>query len=184
VNPRVAARLRIASILFVAIMAQTTIAPDLRIRGVAPDFMLLIAICGGLSGGSEAGAFVGFFAGLLADSFLTDTPFGLSALTLCLIGCGVGVLRVSVLPDMRLLTPVVAFGSTVAGVVLFVALGDVVGQHELIAGGRSWLIRVAGVEAVWAAVLSLPVWWLYAKAANGSVGVEAVGARPDRMPAR
>jgi rod shape-determining protein MreD len=183
-NPKVAARLRIAAILFVAILAQTTIAPDLRIQGVAPDFMLLVAICAGLTGGAEAGAFVGFIAGLLADSFLTDTPFGLSALSLCLIGYGVGVLRVSVLPDVRLLTPLVAFGATVAGVVLFIALGDVVGQHQLIAGGRSWLIRVAGIEAVWGGVLSLPVWWLYTKAANGSVGAEAVGARPDRMPAR
>ena len=57
---------------------------------------------------------------------------------------------------------------TAAAVVLWVGLGDVLGQSQLLDSGRSWLIRVALVEAGWAALLALPVNWLYARAARHS----------------
>ncbi len=98
-SPHVRARLRIATLLFVAILVQTTLGSDLRVAGVAPDLMVLVTICAGLTGGAEAGAWVGFWAGLIADLFLTATPLGLSALTYCLIGAAVGALRTAVLPD-------------------------------------------------------------------------------------
>src|SRR5580704_6564212 len=93
VSPYLKARLRIFLLLLVAILLETTIGSDLRVRGVAPDLMLLLTICAGLTGGAEAGAWVGFFAGLMADLFLTSTPLGLSALTYCLIGAAAGALR-------------------------------------------------------------------------------------------
>jgi hypothetical protein len=50
-------------------------------------------------------------------------------------------------------------------------------------GGRSWLIRVMIVEALWNAVLALPVGYLYAWVAKGSAGAERVGAPiPGRTP--
>ena len=63
---------------------------------------------------------------------------------------------------------------------LWVALGDMLGQSQLLDAGRSWLIRVAVVEAGWAAVLALPVSWLYARAARGSSGRRARRRRPER----
>ena len=92
------ARLRIGLILVVAILVQSALGSDLRVSGVAPDLMVVVAICAGLAGGAEAGAWVGFLAGLLADLFLTSTPLGLSALTYCLIGAAVGALRTGYCP--------------------------------------------------------------------------------------
>ncbi len=175
-SPLVKARLQILGLLLLAILLQTTGASDLRIRGVAPDFMLLLAVCGGLAGGPEQGTIVGFTAGLLTDLFVTNTPFGLSAFTYCLIGYGVGLLRVNALPEGWVLTPLLAAAATAAGVVIYVGVADLVGQHQLIAEGRSWLLRVALIEAAFNAVLSLPVSKLYERAARGSKGSEALGA--------
>ena len=189
-SPHVVARLRMGLVVVAAILVQTTVGDDLRIAGVAPDLMVLVAICAGLTGGTEAGAWMGFWSGLAADMFLTSTPLGLSALTYCLIGAAVGALRAAVLPEGRLLTPVVAAVATAASVLLFVGLGDVLGQGQLLEAGRSWLIRVALIEAAWAAVLAIPVAWIYGRAARGSAGAERLGPpsvgtiRTERAPAR
>src|ERR1700747_1559545 len=98
-NPHLTARLRIGLFLVVAILIQTAFGSDLRVAGVAPDLMVLAAICAGLTGGAESGAWGGVWAGLVADLFLTSTPLGLSALSYCLIGAGVGALRTGFLPD-------------------------------------------------------------------------------------
>jgi rod shape-determining protein MreD len=187
-SPHVAARIRIGLLLLVAILIQTTLGSDLRVLGVAPDLMVLLTICAGLTGGPEAGAWVGFWAGLLTDLFLVSTPLGLSALTYCLIGASVGALRDWVLPESRVLLPVAALAGTAAAVVLWVLVGDVLGQDQLLAFGRSWLIRVVVVEAVWAAVLALPVGWSYSWAARGSMGAERMrlsggaSAGAERLP--
>jgi rod shape-determining protein MreD len=174
-NPHLVARVRMAILLLGAILLQTSVGNDLRVLGVAPDLMVLLAILAGLSGGTESGAWVGFWAGLLTDMFLTTTPLGLSALTYCLVGASVGAVREGVLPESRALPPIVALGGTVTAVLLFVGFGDVLGQAHLLEPGRAWLIRVAAIEGGWAAVLAVPVGWLYGRAARGSVGVERLG---------
>lgn len=179
---RTVARLRVTGVLMVGILLQTTLVPDLRVMGVAPDLMLLLAICGGLAGGAAPGAITGFGAGLLADLWLTDTPLGLSAFTWCLIGFGVGMLRANALREGRLLIPVLALVGTAAGVVLFVGIGDVVGQSQLLSGGRSWLIRVVVIESAWAALLSWPVSRLFEWSAQGSEGAVELGrGRAERV---
>jgi rod shape-determining protein MreD len=189
-NPHLIAGLRITILMVVAILVQTTLGDDLRVAGVAPDLMVLVAICAGLTGGAESGALVGFWAGLIADLTLTATPVGLSALTYCLIGAAVGALRTGLLPEARLVVPAAALFGTAAAVVLWVGLGDMLGQSQLLDSGRSWLIKVALVEAGWATLLALPVSYLYARAARGSKGAERVGTirsggtQPGRIPAR
>ncbi len=189
-SPRVVARLRIGLLLVVAILIQTTLGNDLRAFGVAPDLMVLVAICAGMTGGAESGAWVGFWAGLITDLFLVTTPLGLAALTYCLIGAGVGALRSWVLPESRLLAPVAALVGTATAVLLWVVLGDMLGQGQLLDAGRTWLIRVVVVEAGWAAVLALPVSWIYGWAARGLVGADRVGStgggavRTERVPLR
>ncbi|MDQ6836832.1 MAG: rod shape-determining protein MreD [Actinomycetota bacterium] len=179
-----ASKLRLMVVLVGAVIVQTTLASDVRVLGVAPDLLLLVAICGGLVAGSEVGCLLGFVAGLAADTFLTATPFGLSALTYCLVGFAVGVLRNNVLRDSWLLAPIVTFVATMVGVGGFVAFGDVVGQTGPSAAGSSWVIRVALVEGVWAAALSIAVHPLVARAARGLVAVERLDGRPDLLPAR
>lgn len=174
--PIFAGRLRIAALCFVILLVQTTFGTDLRVAQVAPDLMVLLTVCAGLTGGAEAGAWVGFFAGLSYDMFLVSTPVGLSALTYCIIGAAVGSLRTSVLQERRAMYPVVALAATAVAVLVFVAVGDVFGQTQLLGGGRSWLIRVMIVESIWNAVLAIPVGYVYAWAARGSAGAEQIGS--------
>ena len=175
-SPTAIARLRIGMLIFVTILVQTTLGSDLRVGGVAPDLMVLVAVCAGLAGGAEAGAWVGFWAGLVDDMFLTSTPIGLSALTFCLVGAAIGALREGVLQERRLLVPATACAGTVAAVLMFVAIGDVLGQSQLLDSGRAWLIRVAVIEAGWSAVLSIPAVLAYGWAARGSTGANRLGS--------
>jgi rod shape-determining protein MreD len=167
------ARLRLVGLLFVAILFQVTLASDLRVRGVAPDLMLLFSICAGLAGGAELGATVGFTAGLLTDLFLQTTPLGLSALTYCLIGFSVGLLRRGVLRESRLLAPMIATVASAAGVVLFVLIGAMVGQSQLTDLGPRRIVETAVIVAVMNAVLALPVARVVGWAAEGSVSTAA-----------
>ncbi len=179
------ARLRIAVLVLAAFLVQATLVSDLRIRGVAPDLMLVTAICAGLAGGTRQGVLVGFTAGLLSDLYLTGTPVGLTALVFCLVGYGVGSLRENVLPEGWLLTPLLSLLATAVGIVLFVAVGDIVGQSQLVVVGRSGLIRITVIEGLWSAVLAVPVSWVYGRAAVGSSGAAALDrGRPDRVGVR
>jgi rod shape-determining protein MreD len=168
VSPAVAARLRLAALLLVGILLQTTVIPDVRVAGVCPDLMLLLAICAGLVGGAEQGAVIGFAAGLLTDLFLQTTPFGLSALAYCLIGFTVGTLRVTVLPDGWLTAPLVALAAGAAGVILFAVVGDTVGQTQLVFGGWASLGRTAVLVGGMAALAAIPVTRLTAWAAGAT----------------
>jgi rod shape-determining protein MreD len=176
------ARVRVAVLLVVGIVVQTTLAGDVRVDTVAPDLMLMLAIAGGLACGSEAGAVIGFFAGLLSDLSLTTTPLGLYALAWCLVGWGVGMLRTNLLPEGRAVQPLVGFAATVGGVVVLLVVGELAGQHMLVVPGRAYLVKVALVEGLWNAVLAVPVTYLMARSARGSRGADRLG-RSDALAA-
>jgi len=160
----------VVALVLVGIVIQTTLGADLRVQGVAPDLMLMLAICAGLYGGAHQGVLVGFACGLLSDLFLTNTPFGLTALTFCLVGYLVGTLRATLLPDGWPLVPPVVFVASVVGIVAFLGFGDLVGQVRLLSGGRTVLVRTVVIEALANAVLSLPVALLYERCARGTHG--------------
>jgi rod shape-determining protein MreD len=155
-GPSLRVTLKVLIVLFLGILIQTTFASDLRVNEVAPDFMLLLAICAGFEGGPDAGAAVGFLAGLLSDLFLQGTPFGLSALVACLVGFVAGWTSANFLRESLSLAPVVAAVGTALGVALFVVIGYLVGESQLVAPGQRWLVEVAVVEATYAAIFALP----------------------------
>jgi rod shape-determining protein MreD len=171
-----AARLRLSVLLLVALLLQTTIVPDLRLRGTDADVLLLFGICAGLAGGAEMGAIVGFAAGLLLDLFLQTTPVGLSALTYCLVGFGVGAVRRAVFREGWLLLPAIALVASSIGVVLFVVIGSTVGQSQLTSVGPRRIIEVAIIVGVLNAVFAVPVSRIVAWAATGSAGAMRVRA--------
>ncbi len=170
---RTTGRLRVITLLLVAVLVQTSVGSDLRVDRVAPDVMLLLAICGGLFGGARQGVLVGFAAGLLSDFWLV-TPLGLSALTFCLVGYVVGALRATLVPEGWVVVPVMAFLGTAVGVVGFVGIGEVVGQAQLVAGGRAVVVRTVVIESVLNTIASLPVAWLYARCARGTDGAAEI----------
>jgi rod shape-determining protein MreD len=154
---------KVALLLAVGILLQTTFGNDLRVDDFAPDFMMLLAVGAGFVGGPDTGAVVGFAAGIVSDLFLQSTPFGLSALAACLAGFAVGWAGNEVLRSRLFMVPLVAAGGTVLGVVL----GYLVGQSQLVAGGGHWLAGLALVEACYAALFSLPAFVLMRLALAG-----------------
>ncbi len=76
---------RLLSTLLVAVLLQTTVAPNIRILGANPDFALVIVVCVALIKGAELGAVFGFFTGTLVAIALME-PFGLSAFVFVLVG--------------------------------------------------------------------------------------------------
>jgi rod shape-determining protein MreD len=158
---------KVVAVLLVGILVQTCFGNDLRVDDVAPDFMLLLAVCAGFVAGPDEGALAGFVAGLLSDLFLQNTPFGLMALAACLAGYVVGWARASFLQPHPAIVPVVAGGGTALGVLLFVAIGYVVGQAQLVAPGEKWVAQVVFIEACYAAVFGLPAAMLMGWALKG-----------------
>lgn len=154
-------------VLLIGIIAQTTFANDLRVHEVAPDFMLLLAVMAGFAGGPDAGATVGFMAGFVNDLFLQSTPVGLSALAACLAGYAVGWLRSGILRAKWIFVPLVAAAGTLLGVFVFVALGYIVGQSQLVEPGKRWLLEQAVIEACFAALFAVPAFLAWRWALRG-----------------
>jgi len=63
-------RLRLPLMLIAALLLQTSVLVRLRVFGVMPDFMLLVAVAAGLTAGPSRGAALGFTAGMVIDLFL------------------------------------------------------------------------------------------------------------------
>ena len=141
---------RVPPLLLLAVVLHTAVFPQLRAFDVAPDVMLLLAIAAGIAGGPERGATTGFACGLIADCFL-QTPFGLSSLAYSLVGWGVGSFQTRILHATWWIPVLTAAVATAAGVLLFAALGAVVGQDHLIS---MRLVPIVAVCALWAALLS------------------------------
>jgi rod shape-determining protein MreD len=135
---------RLPPVLLAAVVLHTAVAPQLRVLGVGAEVLLLVAIGAGIAAGPDRGAAVGFGAGLLADCFL-QTPFGLSALTYCLVGWAVGAFQTTVLHAAGWIPVVTTFVATALGLVLFVGCGAVVGQSQLISGRLPVILGVAAV---------------------------------------
>jgi rod shape-determining protein MreD len=144
---------RLAFVIFVALMVQQTVMVALRIGGVHPDLLWLLPITAALADGPETGAIVGFWAGIVFDLVL-PTPFGLSALVGCLLGYATGALTAAVDPRASWLKPVAALTGSVAADMLFAVLGAILGQDQMVQINFLSLFLVVGVSSV---VLVLPV---------------------------
>lgn len=147
------ARFRLPLAILLVLTLQSSLFDDVRFRGVHADVMLLFAIAAGIVAGAETGALVAFATGLVADLFV-QTPLGLSALAFALVAFGVGALQGTLIRASRWITPVTALLGSAAGVVLFVVIGAVLGQTQLV---HTDVPLIVATVAVLNAVLSLPV---------------------------
>jgi len=144
--------------LIAALLLQTTVLARMRVWGVMPDFMLLVAVAGGIAAGASRGATLGFASGMLIDLFL-PTPLGLSALVFTLVGYGVGVANTGVLRSAWYIPVLTAGGASVAGVALYALVGSVLGER-MINGHLATIAFVVGVSnAVLAPVAVKFVHW-------------------------
>ena len=162
-------RFRLPLMLLGALLLQTTVLSRLRVFDVMPDFMLLVAVAGGITAGPTRGAALGFASGMLIDLFL-PTPLGLSALVFTLVGYWVGIANTGVLRSAWYIPVLTASVASVAGVVLYALVGSVLGERMI----TGHLVTIAAVVGVSNAVLAP----LAVKLVDWSFGSLKAGAPP------
>jgi rod shape-determining protein MreD len=146
-------RLRLGLVVVATVVLQTTLFPDLRFFGAAPDLGLVAAIAVAYRKGPETGAVYGFVNGLAIDLFL-QTPLGLSALTFAVVAYGVGIVQTGLSRASRWVGPLFGGVGGLAGGLMFVGLAAVVGEDQVIAL-RS--LHVVALAAAYDALLASPV---------------------------
>lgn len=122
---------RWAFVIVAAFVLQIAFWTQVRILGVVPDTMVVLAVCAGLTGGNQRGAVVGFWLGLAFDLPRTEHPLGTSALAYCLVAYLVGTAQVVVLQSGRLMSMVIVAAGSTLGVLLFAVEAQFFGAATL-----------------------------------------------------
>ena len=143
--------LRSALVVFSVFVLQVGIFDGLRIYGRAAEFLLTLAVAGGLVGGWWRGLQLGFATGLLYD-LVADTPVGLAALSYAIAAAVAGLLQGYMVRMWWLVPPFSALGLT-----LYVFAGEMVGQDHLFTDRFPLTL---GIVEIWAAALAAPTLWL------------------------
>ena len=142
---------RTSLLCLMALVLQLSVFVEVRVAGVAPELLALVAVMAGLVAGSQSGSLIAFCAGLLWDVYLA-TPLGLSAVSFALVAYAVGSIREGLLPKTRIQTAILAMVATAAAMTLYALLGELVGQGDLV---NARLLRVLLVASVMNALLSV-----------------------------
>ncbi len=143
---------KVMLLVLLALILQQSVLDDLRVGGVQPDVMLLVAVAAGMAGRAERGAVVGFVAGLLADLF-SPVPLGLAALTFSVVGYVVGSIQAGIIRSVWWIPVLTAFVASALGVVLYAVVAAMIGRPHYVS---LHLLFTAGGVALVNAVLAGP----------------------------
>ena len=142
--------LLLLAVIVSALLLQTTVFADVLLLGAKPELLYLLTIAFAFLDGPSAGAISGFAAGMAEDFFLNQ-PKGITALTLTLLGYGVGMLRQYVVSPSPVFPVFLVAGGTFSGVVFFGIVSFLLGQLDV---STLYLIRVAALSALYNAILT------------------------------
>jgi rod shape-determining protein MreD len=124
--------LRVAVVISV-VLIQVCIINRMRLPLGGPDLLVVVVVAFALVGGSQRGAVLGFFAGLMADVMPPTYHFaGELAFAYTVIGYLAGMLEAGEESSVLTIIGVVA-GASVAVVVLYAGLGDLLGNARITA---------------------------------------------------
>jgi rod shape-determining protein MreD len=162
-------RLRLALLILAVVVLQTTVfSAGLRVFGVMPDLGLVLTVAVAFYIGPERGAVFGFVSGLAVDLFLS-TPLGLSALSFALVAYGVGFVQGGLVSSSRWVAPIMGALGGLAGGVLFVGVGAIAGQDQLLALSSARIILVASAYDALVAFAVFPIARWATRAPTGEV---------------
>ena len=142
--------LSIGATIVTALLLQSTVFAQMKLFGVRPELVYLVTILIAILEGPGEGMVVGF-AGGLAQDFLLNQPKGLTALTLTLLGYGVGLLRQYIVSPSPLLPTLLVAVSTAAGVVFYEVVGFLLGQVDQ---PLTFSLKVPVLTGIYGAVLT------------------------------
>ncbi len=156
--------LALAAVIVTALLLQTTVFAEVRLVGARPELIYLVTVVLAVLEGPASGALAGF-AGGMAQDFLLNQPKGITALTLTLLGYGVGLLRAYIVSPSPALPTLLVGGGTAAGVLFYGFVAFLLG--ELPEGG-GYLLRVALLSGAYNAVLTPLLFPLLRRVAGAS----------------
>lgn len=144
--------LKVTGLFVVVLTVQLTIFTKIRVVGVAPELMALIAAMAGLIAGSRKGSLIAFFVGLLWDVYLT-TPLGLSAISFAISAYAVGSIEEGLVSNTRVQTVILVMAATAISLIQYAVWGGLVGHNDLLS---SELPKIIVVASVINAILAVP----------------------------
>jgi rod shape-determining protein MreD len=139
-----------AAVVVTALLLQSTLFSTVTLRGAKPDLIVLITVVLAYLEGPSSGALAGFVGGM-AEDFLLNQPKGITALTLTLVGYGVGMLRQYVTTPSPILPVALVGCSTVVATLFYGLVAFLLGQLDV---GFLYLVRVAVLSGLYNAVLT------------------------------
>ena len=139
------------AIIVTAVLLQSTVFAQMRLLGVRPELMYLVTILIAIMEGPQEGALVGF-AGGMAQDFMLNTPKGITALTLTLLGYTMGMARQYIVSPSPLLPTMLVAVGTFAGTAFYQIVRALLGQlpDQSLAFG----VKVSLLSALYGAILT------------------------------
>ena len=143
--------LRVSLVCILALSLQLTVFVDVRISGVAPELLAMVAVLAGYFGGPLRGQAVAFGAGLLWDIYL-PTHLGVSALIFAVAAYAIGSLEAGLFHDSRSQQAAVVALATADLVMAYALSNEILGTRGLL---NVHLLKVDAVSGLFNGVLSL-----------------------------
>jgi rod shape-determining protein MreD len=140
----------LVAVTVTALLLQSTVFPELTLLGVKPELLYLVTVVFAALLGPAEGAIVGFVGGLAQD-FLLNTPKGITALTLTILGYTVGLARQYITSPSPLLPAILVALGTAGGVAFHQAVAFLLGEEE---GPFEYLAKVVLLTAAYGFVLT------------------------------
>lgn len=154
----------LVAVITTALLLQTTVFPELTLLGVKPELLYLVTVVFAALLGPAEGAVVGFVSGLAQD-FLLNTPKGITALTLTMLGYTVGLARQYITSPSPLLPAILVALGTAGGIAFHQAVAFLLGEEE---GPFGYVAKVVLLTAVYGAVLT-PIFFPVLRRAVGAI---------------
>jgi rod shape-determining protein MreD len=154
----------IAAIILTALLLQTTVFARVQLLGVKPELLYLVTIVVAILEGPSEGAVVGFVSGMAQD-FLLNSPKGITALTLTLLGYTMGLARQYIVSPSPLLPTMLVGVGTAIGTAFWQVMAALLGQYDAPLGSA---IKVSLLSGLYGAILTPILYPLLRRLLEGS----------------
>jgi rod shape-determining protein MreD len=151
-------------VIITAVLLQTTVFSQIELLGGKPDLLFAVTILMAMLEGPSTGAITGFASGMAQD-FLLNSPKGITALTLTLLGYGVGMARQYILSPSPLVPVIWVFLGTAVGELFQGIVRFLLGQMN-----TSWgyLFKVILLASLYNAILTPLIYPVLRRVAGSS----------------
>lgn len=137
-------------VILVALVLQGTVFAQIKLLDARPDLIYLLTILVALLEGPASGAVIGF-AGGMAEDFLLNTPKGITALSLTLLGYAVGLVRQYIVSPSALVPVIMVGVGTTVGLMFNGLVRFLLGQLD---NGWGFQLQIALLTGLYNAMLT------------------------------